>query len=207
MPDTWAGIIVLGLTVYACCGEMGAQQPQVPPPPPLLPTLSPPLPPPWILFPQPDPLPSSPDAPMPDLETIPGAPDKSKSRLKRAIDRATPRCLDSITHTCWSPPPSKDLPALSEDEQEFAKDMEIGDFHWKDKNYRGAELRFRDALHHKPDQPDATFKLAESLNQLEKNAEAKQMYEAYLSIQPGGPYAERARIALEHLAKLPPRKN
>jgi tetratricopeptide (TPR) repeat protein len=70
-----------------------------------------------------------------------------------------------------------------------------------------AELRFRDALNYKPDQPDATFKLAESLNRLGKNDEAKQEYQAYLKIQPDGPYAERARIALQRLAKISAGKN
>ena len=144
---------------------------------------------------------------MPDLGTVPGAPDKSKSRLKRAIDRATPRCLDSVTHTCWSSQPGQDYPVLSEEEREFSKDMEVGDFNFKGKNYRGAELRFRDALNYKPDQPDATFKLAESLDKLGKNDEAKQNYQTYLIIQPDGLYAERARIALQRLAKMPAGKN
>jgi tetratricopeptide (TPR) repeat protein len=207
MAAIWAKIVVLGLAVCACSGQVSAQQPQDSPPPAVLPTLSPPPPPPWILFPQPDPLPSPPDAQMPDLGTLPGPPDKSKSRLKRAIDRMTPRCLDAITHTCWSSPPGEDSPAVSGGEREFAKDMEIGDFNFKDKNYRGAELRFRDALNYKPDQPDATFKLAESLNRLDKNDEAKQKYQAYLKVQPDGPYAERARIALQRLAKISAGKN
>jgi hypothetical protein len=89
MADFWAKIVVLGLTVSTCFGQSNSQQ-QDPSSPPVLPTLSPPLPPPWILVPHPDPLPSSADAPVPDLGTIPGAPDKSKSRMKRAIDRLAP---------------------------------------------------------------------------------------------------------------------
>lgn len=198
MPDIWAKTVVLA-SVCICCGQVSAQQQQVQPPPPVLPTLSPPLPPPWILFPQPDPLPSSPDAPLPDLGTLPGSPDKSKSRLKHAIDRAAPRCLDAITHTCWSSPPGQNSPMMSEDEREFIKDMEVGDFSFKNKNYGGAELRFRDALNYKPHDPEATFKLAESLQRLGKNDEAGEGYEAYLKIQPAGVYAERARTALQRL--------
>lgn len=207
MANIWPKIVLLGLVVCASCGYVGAQQQQDPAAPPVVPTLSPPLPPPWILFPRPDPLPSPPDAPMPDLGTIPGPPDKSKSRLKRAIDGAVPRCLDAITHTCWSSPPEENSAAVSEEEWEFAKDMEIGDFNFKDKNYRGAELRFRDALNYKPDQPDATFKLAESLNKLGKSNEAKQKYQAYLKFQPDGPYAKRARIALQRLPTTAVGKN
>ena len=205
MADIWAKTVVLAL-VFICCGQISAQQQQVPPPP-VLPTLSPPLPPPWILLPQPDPLPSPPDAPMPDLGTLPGPPDKSKSRLKRAIDRAAPRCLDAATHTCWSSPPGKDSSVVSEEEREFAKDMEVGDFNFKDKNYRGAELRFRDALNYKPDDPEATFELAESLQRLGNSDEAKEGYQTYLKVQPDGPYAERARTALQRLEKNSPGKN
>jgi outer membrane protein assembly factor BamD (BamD/ComL family) len=52
---------------------------------------------------------------------------------------------------------------VSETDREFAKDLEVGDFYLKGKNYGAAELRFREALNYKPDHPEATFKLAESL--------------------------------------------
>jgi TolA-binding protein len=96
---------------------------------------------------------------------------------------------------------------MSQEERGFAEDMEIGTYAFKYKNYRGAELRFRHALEYKPGHPDATFKLAESLNKLGKNDEAKQMYQAYLGSQPNGLYAERARTALQRLSKLSAEKN
>jgi len=205
MADTLAKIVALALATCTCCNQARAQQRQQdPPPPPILPTLSPPLPPPWILFPEPDPLPSPPDAPMPDLGSLPGPPDKSKSRMKRALNRAMPNCLDTVVHSCWSSPPGDDKTA---EEREFVKDMEIGTYYFRNKNYRGAEMRFRHALDYKPGQPEATFRLAESLDKLGKNDEAKQSYETYLRIQPDGPYAERARIALQHLSKTSAVKN
>ena len=85
--------------------------------------------------------------------------------------------------------------------------MEVGDFNFKDKNYRGAELRFRDALNYKPDDPEATFELAESLQRLGNSDEAKEGYQTYLKVQPDGPYAERARTALQRLEKNSPGKN
>ena len=205
MADALAKIVALALMTFACCNQATSQQqPEDPPPPPILPTLSPPLPPPWILFPQPDPLPSPPDAPMPDLGSLPGPPDKSTSKLKRALDRAMPNCLDAIVHTCWSSPPGD---GKTLEKREFAEDMDIGTYNFRNKNYRGAELRFRHALDYKPGQPDATFKLAESLNKLGKSDEAKQEYQAYLESQPNGPYAERARTALRRLSKLSAGKN
>jgi hypothetical protein len=56
---------------------------------------------------------------------------------------------------------------MSREQREFVEDMEIGSYAFK-YNYRGAELRFRHALEYKPGHPDATFKLAESLNKIGK---------------------------------------
>jgi len=84
--------------------------------------------------------------------------------------------------------------------------MEAGDLYFKDKNYKGAELRFRDALDHKPDQPDATFRLAEALDGLGQKDEAQETYQLYLKIQPSGAYADRARITLQRLEKTSAQK-
>ena len=96
---------------------------------------------------------------------------------------------------------------MSEEEREFAKDMEIGTYNFRNKSYRGAEMRFRHALDYKPGDPEATFKLAESLDKLGQGDEAKQEYQAYLENQPQGPHAERARAALQRLSKLSAGKN
>jgi len=206
MAGVWARIVVVGLAGCSCYGLGQAQQQDLPQPP-LLPTLSPPLPPRWILFPEPPSLPSPPDAPIPDLGKLPGPPDKSKSVVKRALDRAMPNCLDAIVHTCWSSPPGDGTATMSEEEREFAKDMDIGTYNFRNKNYQGAEWRFRHALDYKPGQPDATFKLAESLNKLGRSDEAKQEYQAYLESEPNGSYAERARAAVQRLSKLSAGKN
>ena len=85
--------------------------------------------------------------------------------------------------------------------------MDAGGLYFKDKNYKGAELRFRDALDYKPDQPDATFRLAETLDRLGKNDEAQRTYEAYMRIQPNGTYAEKVRMALQRFGKKSARRD
>jgi len=80
-----------------------------------------------------------------------------------------------------------------------AKDIEVGDFYFKKKNYRAAEDRYRGALMYKHNDATATFRLAESLERLERPAEARQEYENYLQILPNGPEAEAAKKALERL--------
>jgi len=79
--------------------------------------------------------------------------------------------------------------------------MEVGEINFKDGSYRGAECRFRDALDYKPDNPEATFWLAKSIDKLGRSDEAQDAYRAYLRLQPNGTFAEKARNALERLAK------
>ena len=201
MAYSWAKLVLLTTASFACCGQISAQSQESTNNPPVLPTLSAPVPPPPIVIVPRPPLPSPPDAPIPDLGTLPSAPDKSKSRARHAIDRLAPRCLDTVFHTCWSSPPGDGPVNVSETDREFAKDLEAGDFYLKGKNYRAAELRFREALNYKPDHPEATFKLAESLDKLRKNDEARDMYQTYLKILPNGPFAEQARKALQRLEK------
>jgi Tfp pilus assembly protein PilF len=132
---------------------------------------------------------------------LPGPPDESRSIVKRALDRAKPNCLDAAIHTCWSSPPGDGTAAMSEEQREFAKYMEIGMYYFRNKNYRGAELRFRRALDYEPGEPEATFKLAESLEKLGRTDEARQEYQTYLNSQSNGPHAEKARRALQDLTK------
>ena len=148
---------------------------------------------------QPAPLPPSPpDAPILDQGAIPAS-ENSDSKLKRALHRLDPNCLDAIFHLCWSSPPANERVYSSYEKRRVAEDLEVGNSYLKEKNYRGAELRFRDALTYEPDNPEATFKLAESLAKLGNKAEACQRYTDYLKIAPNGEFAERAKDALRKL--------
>jgi Flp pilus assembly protein TadD len=79
--------------------------------------------------------------------------------------------------------------------------VEVGDFYFQQKNYKAAEMRFRDALTNKPDDPTATFKLGQSLEKLGRGEDAAQAYDAYLKAQPSGPFAQHAHEGLARLAK------
>jgi Flp pilus assembly protein TadD len=112
-----------------------------------------------------------------------------------------PRCLDGVIYACWSLPAGAPPVPVSEAEREFAKDMEVGEINFKNGSYRGAEWRFRDALDYKPDNPEATFWLAKSIDKLGRTDEAQDVYRTYLQLQPNGTFAETARNALQRLAK------
>ena len=80
-----------------------------------------------------------------------------------------------------------------------AKDVEVGDFYFKRKNYRAAEDRYREALFYKDNDAIATFRLAVCLERLERPNEAREEYESYLKILPHGPQAEEAQKAISRL--------
>ena len=80
-----------------------------------------------------------------------------------------------------------------------AKDVEVGDFYFKRKNYRAAEDRYREALFYKDNDAIATFRLAVCLEKMDQPDEARKEFESYLKILPHGPQAQDARKALERL--------
>lgn len=122
------------------------------------------------------------------------------------------------TQTDISPPPndSKDHPQSSDvlvdesgagdtgefhpwDPHKAAKDIEVGDFYFKRKNYKAAEDRYREALYYKDNDAIATYHLAECLEKLDRPDEARAQYESYLKILPYGPEAENAKKAIARL--------
>jgi tetratricopeptide (TPR) repeat protein len=85
------------------------------------------------------------------------------------------------------------------DPHKAAKDVEVGDFYFKKKNYKAAIERYKDALIYKPNDAIAQFRLAESLDKTGKSGEAVEHYQEYLKILPHGPYSEDAQKALSRL--------
>ena len=79
------------------------------------------------------------------------------------------------------------------------KDVEVGDFYFKRKNYRAALDRYREALYYKDNDATATFKLAICQEKLGDMDEARNAYEKYLKILPDGPFAQEAHRGLERL--------
>lgn len=85
------------------------------------------------------------------------------------------------------------------DPHRAAKDVEVGDFYFKRKNYHAAESRYREALYYKDNDALATYRLAECLEKMNQPEDARMEYESYLKILPNGPQAEGARKAIERL--------
>jgi tetratricopeptide (TPR) repeat protein len=85
------------------------------------------------------------------------------------------------------------------DPHKAAKDVEVGDFYFKRKNYHAAEERYREALRYKDNDAVATIRLAESLEKLGVWDDARAEYESYLKILPHGPQASEAQKAIDRL--------
>jgi len=85
------------------------------------------------------------------------------------------------------------------DPHKAAKDVEVGDYYFKRKNYKAAIERYKHALIYKQDDAIATYRLAESLDKTGNPSEAITYYRAYLKILPHGPYAADAQKALGRL--------
>jgi len=93
------------------------------------------------------------------------------------------------------------------DPHKAAKDVEVGDFYFKRKNYHAALERYKEALIYKPNDAVANFRLAECLEKTGNPSEALVHYQEYLKILPHGPLAPDAEKAQERLKADNPKAN
>ena len=90
------------------------------------------------------------------------------------------------------------------DPHKAAKDVEVGDFYYKRKNYRAALERYKEALVYKPNDAIANFRLAECSEKTGNPSQAIAHYREYLKILPHGPSSQDAQKALERLKAAGP---
>jgi tetratricopeptide (TPR) repeat protein len=81
------------------------------------------------------------------------------------------------------------------------KDIEVGDFYFKRRNYRAALERYKEALYYKDGDAVASYHVAVCQEKLGDKAEARKYYEQYLKILPEGPLAKDAHTSLARLEK------
>ena len=85
------------------------------------------------------------------------------------------------------------------DPHRAVKDIEVGNYYLKQRNYRAALDRFHDALLYKPNDAEATFGLAVTQERMELLTQAYKSYSKYLEILHDGPMAEQAREAMKRI--------
>ncbi len=81
------------------------------------------------------------------------------------------------------------------------KDVEVGDYYFKRKNYRAALDRYKEALFYKDNDAIASFRLAQCEEKVGDKSEAKKYYEQYLKILPEGEFAKEAHASLDRLER------
>ena len=86
------------------------------------------------------------------------------------------------------------------DPHKAAKDVEVGQWYLKLKNYRAALERFNSALTFKPDDAEAIYGLAITQEKLDLLSLADANYRKYLGILPNGPRSKEAEEALKRIA-------
>jgi len=100
-------------------------------------------------------------------------------------------------------PDSEDVTSTSEfrpfNPHKAAKNVEVGDYYFSQKNFKAAISRYQEALEWKPNDAIATYRLAVAFEKDGDAKDAAQNYQAYLKILPEGPYAKDSRKALERL--------
>jgi len=82
-----------------------------------------------------------------------------------------------------------------------SKDVEVGDYYFKRKNYKAALERYKEALYYKDNDAIATYRLAVCEEKMGNKDEARKNFEQYLKILPEGPLAKDARASLEKLSE------
>ena len=85
------------------------------------------------------------------------------------------------------------------DPHKAAKDIEVGDFYFHQKNYPAALDRYQEALLYQNNNALAAYKVGECQEILGAPDEAREAYQAYLNILPEGPLARKAHDALIRL--------
>jgi tetratricopeptide (TPR) repeat protein len=80
------------------------------------------------------------------------------------------------------------------------KNVEVGDFYFKRKNYKAALERYKEALYYKNGDAVATFRAGLCQEKLGDKAAAANYYEQYLKILPEGPLAKDAHASLDRLS-------
>ncbi len=76
-------------------------------------------------------------------------------------------------------------------------DLKVADLYSKDWNYRGAYLRYKDALHLDPGNEIALFGMADMACHMKNSAEALAGFKTYLQQYPAGKFAKKAEKSLK----------
>ena len=108
---------------------------------------------------------------------------------------------NSSSDTSSSSSPENQCNDAVERALEAAHDVEVGDFDFDGKNYRGALMRYRDALENKPRDPAIRVRLGRAYEKLNQQPEAIEQYTAAEKLSGPQKWLDEAKSALQRLQK------
>ena len=79
------------------------------------------------------------------------------------------------------------------------EEVAIGKMYMQSENYKGAYIRYKEALSLDPDSADAAFGIAETARKMNQTQEAITNYQLCLDLDPTGPRSKASRKALSQL--------
>jgi tetratricopeptide (TPR) repeat protein len=120
-------------------------------------------------------------------QRVPRGPNDSSSRDNKEPDIVEEAPDDSVNEMHpWDP-------------HKAMKNLEIGDYYFKQHNYNAALSRYCEALTYKPNDALSNFRIAEALDKLGDLSEAVTYYDAYLKILPQGPLAGQCKKSITRI--------
>jgi tetratricopeptide (TPR) repeat protein len=90
--------------------------------------------------------------------------------------------------------------AVTYDPVGAAHNVEVGDYYFADKNYRGALLRYREAVEQKPGDAAIHLRIGRAYEKLNESERAYLAYDAAVKLDPAGKGSADARSGVERLA-------
>jgi tetratricopeptide (TPR) repeat protein len=148
----------------------------------------------------------------PPTSTSSQAPDTQQSSSRETRIDISPPKDDAKNHpdskeavSDMEPEPTPDASDMQEfhpwNPMKALKNVEVGDYYFKRKNYKAALDRYKEALYYKDNDAIASFRLAVCQERLGDKSEARKYYQQYLKILPEGLFAKEAHAALAKLEK------
>jgi tetratricopeptide (TPR) repeat protein len=125
----------------------------------------------------------------------PNAPDPTNLPTSHPSDDTTGSAKQSSNESS-----SKPVIGPTCDVYSAVHDVEVGDFNYEDKNFRGALIRYKSALDNKPNDPGILLRLGKTFEKLGDLESARGKYQASIAAAPEGPTAKESKSALSHLA-------
>jgi Flp pilus assembly protein TadD len=86
---------------------------------------------------------------------------------------------------------------------EAAHNVDVGDYSFAEKNYKGALLRYQDAVEEKPGDAAIHMRLARVFEKLDQLAQAIEQYKAAQKLAGPGKWSDEAGAALLRLQRPP----